>query len=69
VPSYYAALQARDGLAAQALMFTCLTGSRTGEVLGMRWIEIDLDARLWTCPADRMKGGDDIACRSPTLWV
>ncbi len=44
-------------MAAKALMFTCLTGSRTGEVLGMRWEEIDFEARLWTCPADRMKGG------------
>ena len=39
-------------------MFTCLTGSRTGEVLGMQWGEVDFDARLWICPADRMKGGD-----------
>ena len=42
-------------MAATALMFTCLTGSRTGEVLGVRWEEIDVEARLWTCPAQRMK--------------
>ena len=23
----------------------------------MQWGEVDLEARLWTCPADRMKGG------------
>ncbi len=46
-------------MAAKALMFTCLTGSRTSEVLGMRWEELDFDARLWICPADRMKGGDE----------
>ena len=40
-------------------MFTCLTGSRTGEVLGMRWVEIDADARIWTCPAQRMKTDED----------
>jgi len=39
-------------------MFTCLTGSRTSEVLMMRWDEVDFQARLWTCPADRMKGGE-----------
>lgn len=44
-------------MAAKALMFTCLTGSRTGEVLGMQWGEVDLSARFWSCPADRMKGG------------
>ena len=57
VPAFYADLKTRDAMAAKALMFTCLTGSRTGEVLGMQWSEVDLEARLWTCPADRMKGG------------
>ena len=28
---------------------------RTGEVIGCRWSEIDLDAKLWTIPAGRMK--------------
>lgn len=58
VPAFYADLKIRDAMAAKALMFTCLTGSRTGEVLGMRWTELELEARLWTCPADRMKGGE-----------
>ena len=48
VPAFYADLQARNAMAAKALAFTCLTGSRTGEVLGMQWDEIDFDARLWT---------------------
>jgi integrase len=56
VPAFYADLKTRDAMAAKALMFTCLTGSRTSEVLGIQWGEIDLEARLWTCPADRMKG-------------
>ena len=55
VPAFYADLQDRNAMAAKALMFTCLTGRRTGEVLGMRWEELDLDARVWTCPAERMK--------------
>lgn len=57
VPAFYANLKTRDAMAAKALMFTCLCGSRTKEVLGMRWEEVDLKARLWTCPAERMKGG------------
>lgn len=57
VPAFYADLKTRDAIAAKALMFTCLTGSRTSEVLGMKWDEVDTEARLWTCPADRMKGG------------
>lgn len=55
VPAFYALLRNRPAMAAQALMFTMLTGARTGEVLGMRWKEVDLDARIWTCPAARMK--------------
>ena len=40
-----------------ALEFCILTAARTGEVLGMRWEEIDWERRLWTVPAERMKGG------------
>jgi integrase len=32
-----------------------LTGQRRTEVAGMRWREIDMDARIWTLPADRTK--------------
>ncbi|MGB0798096.1 MAG: tyrosine-type recombinase/integrase [Planktomarina sp.] len=55
VPTFYADLKSRDAMAAKALMFTCLTGSRTSEVLRMRWAEVDLEAGVWTVPADRMK--------------
>ena len=59
VPAFYADMKTRNAMAAKALMLTCLTGSRTGEVLGMTWDEIDTDARIWTCPAARMKTGED----------
>jgi integrase len=39
------------------LSFAILTAARSGEVLGARWDEIDLAAKLWTVPGDRMKGG------------
>ena len=58
VPAFYADLVTRNAMAANALRFTCLTGSRTSEVLGMQWAELDFDARVWTCPAERMKGGE-----------
>jgi len=32
-----------------------LTAARSGEIRGMRWSEIDLNAAVWTIPADRMK--------------
>lgn len=34
-----------------------VTGQRRSEVSEMRWSEIDLPGKLWTIPADRMKGG------------
>lgn len=58
VPGFYAALSTKSAMAAKALMFTCLTGARTGEVLGMRWDEIDREAHVWTCPLERMKTGE-----------
>ena len=38
-----------------AFAFLILTAARSGEVRGARWDEIDLDAGVWTIPADRMK--------------
>jgi integrase len=34
-----------------------LTGQREREVADMTWSEVDVDRRLWTIPAARMKGG------------
>jgi len=44
-------------MSARALEFAIFTAARTGEVLGARWGEIDLDAKVWTVPAARMKAG------------
>ncbi|WP_380054117.1 tyrosine-type recombinase/integrase [Falsihalocynthiibacter sp. SS001] len=57
VPAFFAELNGRSAIAAKALQFTILTASRTSEVLDMTWPEIDFEARLWTVPAARMKGG------------
>ena len=58
-PAFYADLSTRTAMAAKALMFTCLTGSRTSEVLNMRWEEIGEEGRVWICPANRMKGDEE----------
>ena len=42
-----------------ALEFLTLTATRSGEVRGARWSEVDLAARTWVVPADRMKSGRD----------
>lgn len=48
-------LRQRDGIPARALEFLALTATRSGEVRGARWDEIDLDRALWVIPAQRMK--------------
>lgn len=48
-------LRAAEGTGARALEFVVLTASRSGAVRMARWNEIDLDARVWTCPGKHMK--------------
>jgi len=52
-------LRQRSALAARCLEFTILTAARSGEALGATWSEIDLEARLWTVPRERMKAGQE----------
>jgi len=59
VPSFMVHLHARLSVPRLALAFLILTASRSGEVRGTKWNEIDLEARLWTIPASRMKVGKE----------
>jgi len=59
IAEFMGELRARPGVAARALEFLILCASRTGEVLGARWDEIDLAAKTWTIPAGRMKADKD----------
>jgi integrase len=54
---FVAKLRERDAIAALALELCILTAARSGEILGMRWDEVDLDKKVWTVPAHRMKAG------------
>ena len=67
-------LSERTGVATRALGFTILTTARSGETRGMTWGEVDLENRIWTIPAERMKAGKEhrvplsvaaIACLGP----
>ena len=42
-----------------AFRFLVLTASRSGEVRGATWPEVDTDHALWTIPRTRMKAGDE----------
>lgn len=57
IATFMAALRSREAVAALGLEFTILTAARSGEVLGATWAEIDLEAKIWTVPASRMKAG------------
>jgi integrase len=57
IANFMAELRSKEGIAASALEFVILTAARTGNVLGARWAEIDLQSCLWTVPAERMKAG------------
>lgn len=61
IPALIAELRKREGIAALALEFTILTAACAGATLGARWSEFDPNARIWTIPADRMKGGGSVA--------
>jgi integrase len=57
VPAFIEELHKQKGQGAKALEFAILTAARSGEVRGATWDEIDMDGKLWTIPAERMKAG------------
>jgi integrase len=54
--AFMAGLRKREGVTARALEFVILTATRSSEVRGAEWHEIDFEARLWTIPAKRPNG-------------
>lgn len=55
VHNFVTELRERGGASPQAFEFLIQTSCRTGEVIGAKWDEIDLQAGVWTIPASRMK--------------
>ena len=58
-PRWFTAIRQREGFGPRALEFAALTASRSGEVRGAAWSEIDLDRALWVVPGERMKMGKE----------
>ena len=56
VGNFIQQLRNGSGVSHRALEFAILTAARTQEVLGSNWNEIDFETRIWTVPAERMKG-------------
>lgn len=60
VAGFVKTLRAREpSPSSSALEFLILTAARSGEIRGAVWSEIDMDRRLWTIPAARMKMKED----------
>ncbi len=59
LPAFLSELRAGSSLASRALEFTILTAARTSEALGARWSELNLERKIWTVPAQRMKSGKE----------
>lgn len=57
VSGFMQELRRQEGVSPRALEFAILTAARTGEVIGAMWSEIDVHEKVWTVPAERMKGG------------
>lgn len=57
VAAFVADLRSRDAITAMAIEFLILCTARSGEVMGMTWEEVDLEAAVWTVPGARMKAG------------
>lgn len=57
LPLFMVRLRAVEALAGRAMELAILTAARSGEVLGARWPEFDLDEAVWIVPPERMKGG------------
>ena len=59
IHAFIQTLHQRESISALALEFVILTACRSGEVRLATWDELDLEKRLWTIPAIRMKAGKE----------
>lgn len=55
IANFYEELYLFEHLSAYALRFLILTATRTKEVIEAKFDEIDLQRRMWTIPAEKMK--------------
>lgn len=55
-PAFLADLRAKETIGRLALEALILTAVRSGDLRGMKWAEIDLDAKLWRIPVEDGRG-------------
>ncbi len=59
VPALMKKLAEVGGVSARALELAVMTACRSGEVRGAVWPEFDIEKKIWTIPAIRMKSGKE----------
>lgn len=59
MPPFMGMLRQMAGTSARALEFLILTATRSGEVRGATWAEVDLENAVWVIPGARMKAGKE----------
>ncbi|TBY73363.1 site-specific integrase [Rhizobium leguminosarum bv. viciae] len=59
VPTFMKELNKVSGVSSKALELAVLTACRSGEVRGAVWPEFDIEKKIWTIPAVRMKSGKE----------
>lgn len=70
LPALYKAITSIESINTRSALLVCLyTASRPGVVAGMRWDELDLAAKEWHIPAERMKTGNDHITPIPAQLV
>ena len=71
VGAFMTSLRGHAGTAALAFEFLILTACRTGEVIGARVGEFDVEEAVWTIPAERVKSDKEhrVPLSSPALVI
>jgi len=71
MPTFFARLKDQQGISARALECLILTAGRSGEILGARWEEFDLENAVWTVPSVRIKAAKEhkIPVSAPVLSI
>jgi integrase len=66
-----AALEQEEPIYRDFFHMCLLTGARKGNVLAMRWAQLDYELALWTIPADEFKNGETqhIPLGAPALAI
>jgi integrase len=59
IPTFMVDLRKKKAVGALALEWTILSAARSEETLAAEWSEIDVEKRIWTIPASRMKADSD----------